>query len=57
VSEQQNALTHDDDMRRQPNRELLARLNAGYAEGLMPEEKAILRESRESYVRLLEDEW
>ena len=56
MSEQQNALTHDDDMRRQQNRELLAKLNAAYAEGLTPEEKAILRESRESYARLLEDE-
>ena len=56
VSEQQNALTQDDDMRRQQNRELLARLNAAYAEGLTPAEQALLRESRESYARLLEDE-
>jgi hypothetical protein len=57
VSDQQNALTQDDDMRRQQNRELLANLNAAYAEGLTPEEKAILRESRESFARLLKDEW
>ena len=57
MSEQQDALTQDDDTHRQQNRELLAKLNAAYAEGLTPEEKAILRESRESYARFLEDEW
>jgi hypothetical protein len=57
VSEQQNALTHDNDLRRQQNRELLAKLNATYAEGLTPAEQAILRESHESYARLLENEW
>ena len=57
MSEQQNALTQDDDMHRQQNQELLVKLNAAYAEGLTPEEKAILREFRESYARLLEDAW
>ena len=57
MNEQQIALAQDVDMRRQQNRELLAKLNAAYAEGLTPEEKAVLRESRESYARLLEDEW
>ena len=57
MSEQQIALAQDDDIRRQQNRELLAKLNAAYAEGLTPEEKAILRESRENYARLLDDEW
>jgi hypothetical protein len=57
VSEQQIASALDDDTRQQENRELLAKLNAAYAEGLTPEEEAIVRESRESYARLLEDEW
>ena len=57
MNEQQIALAQDVDMRRQQNRELLAKLNAAYAEGLTPEEKAVLQESRESYARLLEDEW
>jgi hypothetical protein len=57
VSEQQRALAQDDDSRRQQNRELLAKLNAAYAEELAPTEQAALREAWESYVRLLEDEW
>ncbi len=57
MSEQQIALAQDDDIRRQQNRELLAKLDAAYAEELTPAEQAALRESWESYARLLVDEW
>ena len=51
------ALALEDYIRRQQNRELLASLNAAYADEPTPAEQAILRESRESYARHLEDEW
>jgi metal-responsive CopG/Arc/MetJ family transcriptional regulator len=50
-------LALEDYIRRQQNRELLASLNAAYADGPTPPEVALLRESRESYARHLEDEW
>ena len=51
------ALALEDYIRRQQNRELLASLNAAYADEPTPAEVAVLRESRESYARHLEDEW
>lgn len=51
------ALALEDYIRRQQNRELLASLNAAYADGPSIAEVALLRESRESYARHLEDEW
>jgi hypothetical protein len=57
VSEQQIAPTLDDDVRREQNQKLLARLNAAYAQELTLAEQAVLRESWESYAQLLEDEW
>lgn len=50
-------LALEDYIRRQQNRELLANLNAAYADEPTPTELAVLRESRESYARHLEDEW
>ena len=51
------ALALEDYIRRQQNRELLASLNAAYADETTPTEAAVLREARESYARHLEDEW
>jgi metal-responsive CopG/Arc/MetJ family transcriptional regulator len=51
------ALALEDYIRRQQNRELLASLNAAYADGPSTAEVTLLRESRESYARHLEDEW
>ncbi len=51
------ALALEDYIRRQQNRELLASLNAAYADGPTPPEVALLRESQECYARHLEDEW
>lgn len=51
------ALALEDYIRRQQNRELLANLNAAYADGPSAAETALLREARESYARHLEDEW
>ena len=51
------ALALEDYIRRQQNRELLASLNAAYADERTPAEAAVLREARESYARHLEDEW
>ena len=51
------ALALEDYIRRQQNRELLASLNAAYADEPNPAESAALREARESYARHLEDEW
>jgi metal-responsive CopG/Arc/MetJ family transcriptional regulator len=51
------ALALEEYIRRQQNRELLASLNAAYADEPTPAERAVLRESRESYARHLEDEW
>lgn len=50
-------LALEDYIRRQQNRELLAGLNAAYAGEPTPAELSLLRESRESYARHLEDEW
>ncbi len=50
-------LALEDYIRRQKNQELLASLNAAYAEEPTPAELVVLRESRESYARHLEDEW
>jgi len=51
------ALALEDYIRRQKNQELLASLNAAYSDEPSPAELAVLRESRESYARRLEDEW
>ena len=51
------ALALEDYIRRQQNRELLASLNAAYADKPTPTEAAVLREARESYARHLEGEW
>jgi metal-responsive CopG/Arc/MetJ family transcriptional regulator len=51
------ALALEDYIRRQQNRELLASLNAVYADEPTPTELTVLHESRESYARHLEDEW
>ena len=50
-------LALEDYIRRQQNRELLAGLNAAYADESTSAELTLLRESRESYARHLEDEW
>ena len=51
------ALALEDYIRRQQNRELLANLNAAYADEPTPAELTVLHESRESYARHLEDTW
>jgi metal-responsive CopG/Arc/MetJ family transcriptional regulator len=51
------ALALEDYIRRQQNRELLASLNAAYADEPTPTEAAVLLEARANYARHLEDEW
>jgi metal-responsive CopG/Arc/MetJ family transcriptional regulator len=51
------ALALEDYIRRQQDRELLASINAAYADGPTPTEVGVLREARESYARHLEDTW
>lgn len=44
-------------IRRQKNRELLAQINAAYADEPDPEEVALRRHMRSSHRRLVEGEW
>ncbi len=44
-------------IQRRQNLELLARLNAAYADEPTPEELTLLRKARESYARHLKGEW
>ena len=57
MSKQRITLAQHDEPSQQQNQELLARLNAAYAEELTSEERVLLRESQTGYARLLEEEW
>ena len=51
------ALALEDYIRRQQNRELLARINAAYADEPDPDEQLLHRKARRSHRRVVEGEW
>jgi hypothetical protein len=50
-------LALEDYIRRQQNQELLAQINAAYADEPAPAEQALRRKSRRSHRRIVEGEW
>jgi len=51
------ALALEDYIRRQQNRELLAQINAAYADGPDLAEQTLRRKSRRTHRRIVEGEW
>lgn len=47
----------EDFIARQKNRELLAKINAAYADGSDDEEQVLLRRARKQHRRIVGDEW
>ncbi len=50
-------LALEDYIHRQQNRELLAQINAAYADEPDPAEQTLLRQSRHTHRRIVEGEW